>query len=108
MADLSALLNAAVLVADTQTDVTDGGVPAGSAGAYSLNICNDSDAAVNFEAIHLTTGAAPTDADKIRPAFQIEARGWRVIQPVKLGEGWKLFVEADAPVSVQLIGRKEG
>lgn len=107
MADLSHI-SAVTLVADTQTDVTGGGMAAGTAGAYSLNFCNDSDSDAACTAIYLTSGAAPVEADKIRPAFTIEARGWRVIQPLKLGVGWSLFVEADAPVSVQLIGRKEG
>lgn len=107
MADLSHLA-AVALVANAQTDVTGGGMAADTAGTFSLNFCNDTDSDVACTAIHLTSGAAPTAADKIRPAFSVEARGWRVIQPVKLGEGWKLFVEADAAISVQIIGRKEG
>ncbi len=107
MADLSHIL-AVQLAANTQTDVTGGGMAENTAGAYTLNFCNDTDQDVTLKAVYLTSGAAPTSADKIRPAFPIEARGWLHIQPVKLGVGWKLFVEASAPISVQLIGRKEG
>lgn len=107
MADLSKLF-AVALAPNVQTDVTGGGCPVGSAGAYTLNICNDTDAEASISAIYLTTGGAAAAANKIHPAMKIEARGWATIQPVKLGEGWKLFVTSDVAVSVQLIGRKEG
>ncbi|PHR20382.1 MAG: hypothetical protein COA37_15220 [Hoeflea sp.] len=107
MADLSHKF-AAVLVVDTQTDITGGGCPVGAAGAYTLNIVNDTDGEASLTAVYLTTGGAAAAADKIHPAFTIEARGWAVIQPIKIGEGWKLFVESDTAVSVNLIGRKEG
>lgn len=107
MADLSHKF-AAALAANLQTDITAGGCPIGCAGAYTLNIVNDTDDLAELAAIYLTGGGAPTAADKIHPAFTIEARGWSLLQPVKLGEGWKLFVTSTVPVSVQLIGRKEG
>lgn len=107
MTDLSHKF-AAFLVADVQTDITGGGCPADHAGAYSLNIVNDTDTPAQLDAVYLTTGAAPTDADKIHPSQTIEARGWAVVQPVKIGEGWKLFMQSDIGISVNLIGRKEG
>jgi len=107
VADLSNIF-AVELVPDTQTDLTGGGCPAGEAGAYTLNICNDTDDEAQLSAVFLTTGAAPANADKVHPAMTIEARGWATIQPVKLGEGWKVFLTSDVAVSVQLIGRKEG
>lgn len=107
MADMSHLI-AVELAANMQTDITGGGMPADAAGAYTLNICNDSQAAVSLSAIYLTDGAAPAARHKIHPRFVVEAAGWLAIQPVKLGDGWKLFLESSAAVSVQLIGRKEG
>ena len=96
------------LVADTQTALPAVGIPVGAAGTYSLNICNDSGTEVAFQAISLTTGPNPLGANKMHPRFSVEPYGWATIQPVKMGEGWKLFVQASAPVSVQLVGRREG
>lgn len=107
MADLSHLI-AVETAANALLDVTGGGMPAGKAGAYSLNICNDTDAEIQMSAVQVTDGGAPTDAHKCHPAFTIEPRGWSIIQPIKLGEGWRLFVQSSAPLSVQLIGRTEG
>lgn len=107
MADFS-MLTAVELAANTQTVLPTGGVSVGSAGTYSLNICNDSDSDIAFEAIFVTAGSVPGAAHKIRPAFTLEAKGWRVIQPISLGEGFKVFVTASAPCAVQLIGKKEG
>ncbi|WP_395175819.1 hypothetical protein [Roseibium alexandrii] len=108
MADYSTL-TAAELAADTQTALPGAsGVPADNAGTYILNICNDTGADIGFTAIYVTDGPAPTNAHKIRPAFSVEAGGWLHIQPIVLGQGWKVFVEADAACAVQLIGKKEG
>ncbi|KAB1069263.1 hypothetical protein [Methylobacterium planeticum] len=110
MADLSELIPT-YLSANTQTDVTGNGangMPAASAGTYTLNLCNDSDAEVVISAIYLTKGEAPTQAHKIHPSHSVEGRGYSLIQPIKIGAGWKLFVTASGPISAQLIGRKEG
>jgi len=96
------------LVANVQTDVTGGGMAVDTAGTYFLNFSNSSGADVALSPIYQTTGGAPTPADEIRPGDVLEAGGWRVVQPIKMGEGWKIFVEASAPISVQLTGRKEG
>lgn len=107
MADYSELI-AVELGGGVQTAIPAAGIAAGSAGTYTLNICNDSDAAAAIDAICITKGGAPVASDKVHPAFTIEPRGWAAIQPIKLGEGWKVFVTSSAVVSAQLIGRKEG
>lgn len=93
-----------VLVADTATEFPAGGVPADEGGTYMLNLCNDSQAEVAVLAIYLTTGGAPTAADKIEPARTIEAEGAFSVYPLPIAVGWKLILQASAPISVNLIG----
>lgn len=92
------------LVADTATEFPAGGIPANEGGTYMLNLCNDSDAEVAVSAIYLTTGGAPTAADKVEPSRTIEAKGSFALYPIPIGVGWKLVLQASAPISVGLIG----
>lgn len=98
---------AVAVAADTQTEITGGGMIAGNAGSYSLNICNTGTEQITRGAIFLTKGEAPEAKHIIRPSTKLEVGGWETLQPVVMGSGWKLFVEADGPISVQLIGVKE-
>ncbi|WFS02770.1 hypothetical protein [Rhizobium tumorigenes] len=99
--------SAVLLVANTQTDVTGGGLPVNAAGLYFMNVCNDSDVDVPLDAVYLTNGEAAAAQHKIHPTVILPARDVMTTQPLKLGEGFKLFVKASAPVSVQLLGAKE-
>ena len=97
-----ALLKAFMLEANVQKDVTGGGLGAAEGGTYMLNLCNDTASKVNVSAVYVTNGEAPTDKHKVQPRQEIEPFGWRSILPLKLGLGFKVFLTADAPLSVQL------
>ncbi|WP_066922802.1 hypothetical protein [Methylobacterium sp. CCH5-D2] len=97
---------AITLAANTQTDVTNGSIGDAQAGTYSLKLTNDTDASVTVSQVALTSGADPTAANKIQPAFTIEPRGWWLIQPLTLGSGWRLFVTATGGLSATLVGQK--
>lgn len=87
---------------DVQTDVTGGGLGASEGGTYMLNLCNDLNAEVEVTAVYVTDGEAPTFKHKVQPSQTIEAYGWRSILPLKLGPGFKVFLAANRPLSVQL------
>lgn len=95
------------LVADTLTDLTDGGLADGEAGAYWLNFCNDTEADVTIKHIYVTNGAAPARKDKINPEVMMPKQTPYSIMPFKLGVGQKVFVEVSASIPVQLFGAKE-
>ncbi|CTQ67091.1 hypothetical protein [Roseibium alexandrii] len=106
-------LNAGVLIpselaAGVQTDITGGGMASDDAGTFTINFCNDSDTDANLEAVYLTAGEAPGNQHKIHPAFIVAKRGWDLIQPVRIEAGWKLFIQSNIPISVQLIGDRRG
>lgn len=108
MANDLTLLFKTVLVADTETDITGGGIPADSAGTGYLIVNNLSGAEVAVAGIWQKDGATPADVDNIYTAFTIEAGGWWRDTRIKLGAGDRIFIEADAPVTVRLSARKEG
>lgn len=106
MADYSSRYSAD-LAATTLTDITDGGVAAGRAGSYLLNLCNRSDAEVTVR-VAVTTGGAAGNADYLEYDAAIEPKGVLSRWPLPLGEGWKLFIWASATgVSANALGRKE-
>ena len=103
-----AILLSAELQPGVQTDLTGGGLSAGAAGTYMLNLCNDTDGAIAVSAIFVTNGEAPAAKHKWQPAQTIEAKGWRAIMPMALGAGFKVFVTADGPgISAQLNAKED-
>lgn len=104
-------IHAAALAANTLTDLTGGGLAAGKAGAYLLNICNRSNAA-RLVRVAVTSGAAATTADYIEWDAVVGPAGgngnmlsrW----PIALGVGWRVFVQANgADVSAVLNGQED-
>jgi hypothetical protein len=108
MALSTSVLIPVVLAANVQTDITGGGLSSDDAGAFDLNICNNNSNDVTLSGIFITDGVDPEERHRVHPSCTIKAKGYGLIEKIKLHAGWKVFIEANATISVQLIGDRRG
>lgn len=96
--------------ATTLTDLTGGGIAAGKAGSYMLNLCNRGGVERTFR-VALTANVASGSVglgDYIEYEMKIEPQGVFSRWPIPLAEGWKVWIYASGVnLSAVLVGLEE-